>query len=75
MGGLRRARRDRPHPLRRLPHKTLLLRGIQDSFVLYSTSLHLAGQLPGARAHLLGRYSHWTQIEYVAEFHRLEHLS
>ncbi|WP_425145164.1 alpha/beta fold hydrolase [Deinococcus sp.] len=57
--------------LRRLPHRTLLLHGLQDSFVPYSTSLHLAQHLPDARVHLLGRCSHWIQIEYAEEFHRL----
>ena len=57
--------------LRRLPHPALLLHGLNDSFVPYQTSLHLAEHLPDARVHLLGRCSHWIQIEYAAEFHRL----
>jgi 2-hydroxymuconate-semialdehyde hydrolase len=57
--------------LRRLPHSTLLLHGLDDAFVPYQTSLRLAEHLQDAQVHLLNRCGHWIQIERAAEFHRL----
>lgn len=55
--------------LRRIPNPVLLLHGLNDRFVPYSTSLALAEHLPDARLHLLGRCGHWVQLERAVDFH------
>jgi 2-hydroxymuconate-semialdehyde hydrolase len=57
--------------LLRIKHPTLLIHGINDRVVPYSTSLYLAERLQDARVHLLGRCGHWTQIEHAQVFHKL----
>jgi 2-hydroxymuconate-semialdehyde hydrolase len=57
--------------LRRLPHPAMLIHGLNDALIPYSTSLSLAEHLPDARVHLIGRCGHWIQIEQALEFHRL----
>jgi 2-hydroxymuconate-semialdehyde hydrolase len=57
--------------LRRMNHPALMIHGLNDKIIPYQTSLYLAEHMPDARVHLMGRCSHWIQIEHAAEFHRL----
>ncbi|WP_243095089.1 alpha/beta fold hydrolase [Thermus thalpophilus] len=57
--------------LRRIPHPVLIIHGLQDRIVPYTTSLYLAEHLPNAGVHLVARCSHWVQIERAKEFHFL----
>lgn len=57
--------------LRRIGHPILILHGHRDRIVPMETSLYLMEHLPNAHLVLLGRTSHWVQIERAKVFHRL----
>ncbi|WP_273000946.1 alpha/beta fold hydrolase [Hydrogenibacillus schlegelii] len=57
--------------LRRIPHPVLIAHGREDHIVPFETSLHLVRHLSNARLYLLGRCSHWIQIEHKDAFHRV----
>ncbi len=60
--------------LRTMDHPFLLIHGLQDLLVNVETSYHLIQHLSKAQMHVFNQCSHWTQIEYKAEFHALLHL-
>ncbi|AFH40244.1 alpha/beta fold hydrolase [Thermus thermophilus] len=60
-----------PSALKRMDHPVLILHGYRDGIVPIETSLYLMEHLPNAHLVLLGRTSHWVQIEQAATFHRL----
>jgi 2-hydroxymuconate-semialdehyde hydrolase len=60
-----------PAALRRMDHPIFILHGYRDWIVPVETSLYLMEHLPNASLHLLGRTSHWVQIERAQTFHHL----
>ncbi|WP_448592690.1 alpha/beta fold hydrolase [Thermoflexus hugenholtzii] len=60
-----------PAALRRMDHPILILHGYRDWIVPVETSLYLMEHLPNASLVLLGRTSHWVQIERAKVFHHL----
>ncbi|MDW8404278.1 alpha/beta hydrolase [Chloroflexus sp.] len=57
--------------LRRIVHPVLLVHGRDDAIVPVDTSYYLLNRLPNAELHVIGRCSHWTQIEHSQRFHQL----
>lgn len=57
--------------LRRMTHPVLLIHGRDDAIVPADTSYYLLNRLPNAELHVIGRCSHWTQIEHSQRFHQL----
>lgn len=57
--------------LKRITHPVLLVHGRDDKIVPYTTSLYLLEHLADARLYVMGRCSHWIQIEHKEAFHRL----
>lgn len=57
--------------LRRIDHPVLLVHGRDDAIVPVDTSYYLLNRLPNAELHVIGRCSHWTQIEHSQRFHQL----
>jgi 2-hydroxymuconate-semialdehyde hydrolase len=55
--------------LNRITHPVFILHGKDDKIVPYTTSLYFMEHLPNARLYLLGRSSHWIQIEHKEAFH------
>jgi 2-hydroxymuconate-semialdehyde hydrolase len=60
-----------PAALRRMHHAILILHGYRDWIVPIEASLYLMEHLPNAHLVLLGRTSHWVQIERARTFHQL----
>lgn len=57
--------------LRRIPHPVLLICGRDDRIVPKDTSIWLAERIENAHLFIVGRSSHWVQIERVRVFHRV----
>lgn len=57
--------------LRRIEHPVLLVHGRNDLIVPVETSYYLLNRLPNVEMHIIGRCSHWTQIEHSQRFHEL----
>jgi 2-hydroxymuconate-semialdehyde hydrolase len=57
--------------LRRITHPVLLIHGRDDAIVPLDTSYYLLERLPNVELHVIGRCSHWTQIEHSHRFHQL----
>jgi 2-hydroxymuconate-semialdehyde hydrolase len=57
--------------LRRIEHPVLLVHGRDDLIVPVETSYYLLNRLPNVEMHIIGRCSHWTQIEHSRRFHEL----
>lgn len=57
--------------LRRIEQPVLLIHGRDDAIVPVDTSYYLLNRLPNAELHVIGRCSHWTQIEHSQRFHQL----
>ncbi len=57
--------------LRRMDHPVLLVHGRDDKIVPLETSLYLLQHLPKVQLHVWGQCSHWTQIEFAAQFNQL----
>ncbi|WP_298820212.1 alpha/beta fold hydrolase [uncultured Chloroflexus sp.] len=57
--------------LRRIEQPALLIHGRDDAIVPVNTSFYLLDRLPNAELHVIGRCSHWTQIEHSRRFHQL----
>ncbi len=57
--------------LRRIEHPVLLVHGRDDLIVPVETSYYLVNRLPNVEMHIIGRCSHWTQIEHSRRFHEL----
>jgi len=49
----------------------LLVHGRDDLIVPVETSYYLLNRLPNVEMHIIGRCSHWTQIEHSQRFHEL----
>lgn len=57
--------------LRRIEHPVLLVHGRDDLIVPVETSYYLVNRLQNVEMHIIGRCSHWTQIEHSRRFHEL----